>query len=78
MTMAGMMRMIVTGLAVLTVVSCANTCDYKVLAEWTKLELSDSSNIKPEHNLISSVRRYRDTLYISVPRWKVNSSHSVA
>ena len=76
--MAGMMKMIVTGLAVLTVVSCGNTCDYKVLAEWSKLELSDSSNIEPEHNLISSVRRYRDTLYISVPRWKVNSSHSVA
>ena len=76
--MAGMMRMTFTGLAVLTVVSCANTCDYKVLAEWTKLEFSDSSNIEPEHNLISSVRRYRDTLYISVPRWKVNSSHSVA
>ena len=76
--MAGMIIMIVTGIAVLTVVSCDNTCDYKVLAEWTKLEFSDSSNIKPEHNLISSVRRYRDTLYISVPRWKVNSSHSVA
>ena len=76
--MAGMMRMTVTGLAVLTVVSCSNTCDYKVLAEWTKLEFSDSSKIKPEHNLISSVRRYRDTLYISVPRWKVNSRHSVA
>ena len=76
--MAGMIIMIVAGLAVLTVVCCGNTCDYKVLAEWTKLELSDSSNIEPEHNLISSVRRYRDTLYISVPRWKVNSSHYVA
>ena len=78
MTMAGMMRMIVSGLAMLTVVSCANTCDYKVLAEWTKLEFYDSSNIEPEHNLISSVRTYRDTLYIFVPRWKVNSRHSVA
>jgi hypothetical protein len=76
--MVGMMRMSVTGLAVLTVVSCGNTCDYKVLAEWSKLELSDSSNIEPEHSLISSVRRYRDTLYISLPRWKVNNSHSVA
>ena len=76
--MAGMIIMIATGLSVLTVVSCDNTCDYKVLAGWTKLEFYDSSNIEPEHNLISSVRTYRDTLYIFVPRWKVNSRHSVA
>jgi len=52
-------------------------CDYQVLAEWSNLELSLPSNIKqsvdefePKHNLISSVRRFGDILYISIPRWK--------
>jgi len=54
-------------------ISCVSSdlmCDYHVLAEWSQLQLKDSSISEPQHNIVSSVRRFGDNLYISVPRWK--------
>ena len=56
-------------------ISCVSSdlmCDYHVLAEWSQLQLKDSSISEPQHNIVSSVRRFGDNLYISVPRWKVS------
>ena len=56
-------------------ISCVSSdlmCDYNVLAEWSQLQLKDSSISEPQHNIVSSVRRFGDNLYISVPRWKVS------
>ena len=77
--MACVIRNLVICTAVVSCVSSVSSdipCDYQVLAEWPKLEFSDSSNKEPKHNLISSVRRFGEILYISVPRWKVNCGHS--
>ena len=70
--MSGMRRQYVVYSMIISCVSGDIMCDYNVLAEWSKLEFKDSPISEPHHNIVSSVRRFGDNLYISVPRWKVS------